>query len=92
MIRTIKRYTVIDPNAKAFWIRNIHYGYTNNNKPVFDTRFTEDLSEATLMERYKAEQVLEAFSEQEYINGGQVKVDGQALVIRAVHISYEIDL
>lgn len=90
MKKTIKRYTISNPDTSLYWIRNFHYGYTTGNKAVFDTRFTDDLSEATLLSKKEAEKVLERFNEFEFVQTGLHKVDGQALLICPVNVTFEI--
>lgn len=96
MQRTVKRYTIVDasdPDAPHFWIENFHHGYTWGNKAVFNTRFTDELSEATLLNtRKEANEVLQRFSDYEFVQTGRVKVNGQALAIRTIHVTFEMGL
>jgi len=91
MKKTIKRYTITDPKAHLYWERNFHYGYTTNNKAVFDTRFTDNLVEATLLSKKEAEDVLARFNEYDFVQTGRHKVDGKELVIRIVTLTYELE-
>lgn len=92
MKKIIKRYIVIDPTSNVYWERNLHYGFTTGNQSVFDTRFTDDLAEATLMSKKEAEDVLARFSESEFVQTGYHKVDGRALEVRPITIEYKLEI
>lgn len=92
MKKKTKQFIIVDPINQTFWKSNRHYGWTLNNKRVFETFFTEVLSEATLMDEKKAKETLKAFSEIDFVQYGSAKVDGLSLVIAPVDITFEIKL
>jgi hypothetical protein len=79
-----RNWIIIDPKNNVYWERNQHYGYNFGNKPVFDARFTDDLTKATLMTKKSAKEVLAIFSEFEFIFGGLFKADAPSLIIKNV--------
>lgn len=88
-----KLYVIFDPINKVFWINNHHYGYGYNNKAVFETRFTDKLNKATRMLRKEATEVLQKFSEYEFVLGGTIKtVDATALVVKEIGVTVELQL
>lgn len=91
MKKTLKKYLIFDPINEVFWDRNFHYGYAMNNKAIFEARFTEVLTEATLMVKRDADEVLQRFSENEFVLGGTVKADAKALVVKPVLVTWEME-
>ena len=93
MKKPTKKYLIYDRTNKIFWKSNIPYGYGTNNKPVFETRFTEKLNDATLMTRADAKKILQKFGDYEFVVGGYCrKVDGSAIEIREVCVTVELQL
>lgn len=93
MSETIKiSYVIHDPINKTFWVRSNHYGYGAGNKPVFEAKFTEDLTEATTMTKLEAAKVMERFKQFDFVLVGPVKADGQSLLIEKVQVKYSVEL
>lgn len=82
------KYAIMDTNNNVYWVRSRHYGYGTGNKAVFETKFTEALTEATLVSKKEAEEVLDRFIQFDFVIENKIKIDATALVIKVVNQYY----
>ena len=66
-------YIIWDRKNNLFWEKNLSYGYNYQNQAVFEARFSNDITEATMMSRPKAYEVLDRFKKEPHIVGGRYK-------------------
>lgn len=73
-------YTIRDPKNNFYWEKNIPYGFNFQNQAVFETRFVDNIQDATALQWEEALEVMDRFKEP-HISGGRWKADTSNLLI-----------
>lgn len=73
-------YVIQDMTNNFYWEKNIRYGYNYQNQSVFETRFVDDMREATALQWEEACEILDRFKEP-HISGGRWKAETSNLSI-----------
>lgn len=90
MNESTTKYIVSDTSNESFWVKTVHYGFSADNKQVFDARFSNNLLFASFSDsELMAQSVINNFKNPNfnYINLPNLN----SLKVVKVKITYSIE-